>query len=134
MLTTTLKRYPLSLLTALIIVILSLMPFPEIKMVENVPLADKWTHMVMYGGFCSVLWFEYYRLHNHAAFRRTLLLAILAPIVMSGTLELMQEYLTTSRSGEWMDLLANTIGVLLGALIGNTLCRPLGRHFSRSEN
>lgn len=125
------KRYPLSLLVAVAIVILSLMPFPEVKMAENVPLADKWTHMVMYGGLCSVIWMEYYRLHQCADVKRTLLLAILCPILMSGMLELMQEYLTTCRSGEWMDLLANSIGVLLGMLVGNTAGKRLGHRFTK---
>jgi VanZ family protein len=36
---------------------------------------------------------------------------------MGGMIELAQAYLTTCRSGEWLDLLANSIGVV----IGNTL-------------
>jgi VanZ family protein len=33
---------------------------------------------------------------------------------MGGMIELAQAYLTTCRSGEWADLLANSIGVVLG--------------------
>ena len=37
---------------------------------------------------------------------------------MSGLLELMQAYLTTCRSGEWLDFAANCVGVALAALVG----------------
>jgi len=46
------------------------------------------------------------------------LLAWLAPIAMSGCLELVQEYLTTNRAGEWLDLAANATGCTIGAVIG----------------
>ena len=40
------------------------------------------------------------------------------PIVMSGALELIQEYAITTRQGEWNDLTANATGVTIGAVIG----------------
>jgi hypothetical protein len=33
-------------------------------------------------------------------------------------MELAQRYLTTCRSGEWLDVLANSTGVVLATLIG----------------
>ena len=44
-----LKEHPLSITIVCLIIILSLMKVPEIEMAEDVPLADKWAHMVMYG-------------------------------------------------------------------------------------
>ena len=41
--------------------------------------------------------------------------AVGAPILMSGLLELLQEYCTTTRAGEWADLIANSLGTLLAA-------------------
>lgn len=37
---------------------------------------------------------------------------------MSGLIELAQAYCTTCRSGDWLDFAANTVGVLLGNVIG----------------
>jgi hypothetical protein len=37
---------------------------------------------------------------------------------MSGIIELVQEYCTLYRSGEWLDLAANATGCSLGAMIG----------------
>ena len=117
------RRYPLTYLVAVIIVILSLYPFGNIEIAEDVPLADKWTHMVMYGTFALVIWWEYGRNHEHRQWRSLILWAVLAPIAMSGLMELLQAYATTYRSGEWFDLLANTIGVLIGSLIGVAVTR-----------
>lgn len=50
---------------------------------------------------------------------------IIAPVAMSGCIELMQAYCTDTRSGDWLDFLANSIGVGLAALIGYYLLRPL---------
>lgn len=108
----------MSLLTALTIVTLSLLPFGRIEIAENVPFADKWTHMVMYGGFTIVIWAEYLRHHRQLNRLSLCLYAFIAPIVMSGIIELLQAYATTYRSGEWLDLAANAVGVCLGTATG----------------
>ena len=113
-----LRRYPITLLVGVSIVFLSLLPIPEIKLAEDVPLADKWTHMVMYGVLTLAIWFDYRRSHRQYNARKLLVFAFLAPIAMGGILELMQAYLTTCRSSEWLDFVANTIGVCLGTIVG----------------
>ena len=112
------RRYPITFLLALAIVLLSLLPVPDVRMTVEVPLMDKWTHMVMYGVLTLVIWLEYIRAHRQMRGLRLLLLAFFAPIAMGGALELMQAYLTTCRSGEWLDFVANSIGAVLGAAIG----------------
>lgn len=112
------RRYPISFLLALAIVLLSLLPIPDVRMPVEVPLVDKWTHMVMYGVLTLMIWLEYIRAHRQMRGLRLLLLAFLAPIAMGGALELMQAYLTTCRSGEWLDFVANSIGAVVGAGCG----------------
>ncbi|MBQ2292618.1 MAG: VanZ family protein [Bacteroidaceae bacterium] len=112
------RRYPITFLLALAIVLLSLLPIPDVRMKVEVPLMDKWTHMVMYGVLTLVIWLEYIRAHRQMRGLRLLLLAFLAPIAMGGALELMQAYLTTCRSGEWLDFVANSIGAVVGAGCG----------------
>ncbi len=123
-LTRILKNYPLSLLTVLTIVLLSLLPFPEIKMAEDVPLADKWVHMVMYGGLSLMVWIEYLR--NGLGFRKdtAILLTLIAPILLGGLMELAQAYLTETRSGDWMDWFADAIGSFICLFIGFGLLKP----------
>lgn len=119
-----LRRYPLALLVAVAIVLLSLLPIPDMKVDVHVPLADKWTHMVMYGVLTFIIWFEYRRSHKQWNALKLMLLAFLAPIAFGGLLELAQAYLTTCRSGEWMDFAANSIGVCLGTALGFVMKLP----------
>ncbi len=113
------RKYPLSSLCILLIWVLSLTPiFPETPF-DNVKFVDKWTHLVMYGGTCSVIWWEYLRSHQQLNIRKLFLFAWLAPIMMSGVLELLQEYCTGGhRNGDWLDFAANSLGVTLAILFG----------------
>ena len=118
------RKYPVSILLFIIIWILSLTPFFPETPLDDVKFIDKWTHLVMYGGTCSVLWIEYMRSHKTTGSAvKLFLLAWLAPILMSGLLELLQAYATTTRSGEWLDFAANSLGVTLGAAVGLLLMK-----------
>ena len=110
--------YPLTLICLALIWFLCLMiDMPETP-VDNVPFIDKWTHFVMYGGTTAVMWWEYLRCHDRRIFWKLFLFAFLGPTLMSGLIEILQENFTTTRSGEWLDFAANSIGVCLGNLIG----------------
>ena len=117
------KKYPFSCVLIAVIWYLSLLFNAPETPLDNVPLVDKWVHMVMYGGTFSVLWIEYIRQHQKPDYKKLLIWAFIAPIVMSGIIELLQEYCTKTRQGEWTDLLANSIGVVLAAVIGLILLR-----------
>lgn len=124
------KKYPATSFLIVVIWIICLIPIPENVPLGDVPMMDKWTHFVMYGTLCSVLWWEYLRQHQTKNASKLFLLAFLAPIVMSGLIELAQAHLTGgNRSGDWFDFLANSIGVVLGNLIGILLAafRAKGR-------
>ncbi|MBP1542013.1 MAG: VanZ family protein [Prevotella sp.] len=91
--------------------------FPETPF-DDVQFVDKWTHLVMYGGTSSVIWWEYIRSHIRLDFRRLLLFAVVGMIILGGLIELLQAYCTTTRSGEWFDFMADSIGVLIGSAVG----------------
>ena len=124
------RRYPLTSVLVAVIWVICLVPIPEDVPLGDVPMMDKWTHFVMYGTLCTVMWWEYLRRHEKTNAGRLVLLAFLAPIVMSGLIELAQAYCTGgNRSGDWLDFAANTIGVVLGNVIGILLAtfRARGR-------
>jgi len=122
-----LTTFPLSLLCILVIWYLCLMPQPETEL-ELPTNFDKVVHTAMYLGLCSLLWCEYIWRHEGLNARRLTLGAVVAPILMSGIIELAQAYLTTNRSGDWADFLANTAGVLLAVPLALWVYRPvLGR-------
>ncbi len=112
------RRYPLSLTCILLIWYLCIWFMPPEMPLKDVKFIDKWTHFVMYGGTCSVIWIEYLRCHTKLNPMRLFLLAWLAPVLMSGCIELIQNYLTTNRSGEWLDFAANTCGATIGNVVG----------------
>lgn len=113
---TYIKRYPFSISIILVVTYLSLFRPPQIA--TALPLfegADKLVHFLMYGGISFTLWFEF--LLNR---RREVLPmwhgwigAVCCPILFSGGMELAQTYFTTYRSGDWLDLAFNIIGVFL---------------------
>lgn len=115
-----LKRYPLTLLCVAAIWYLCFFKPPTMRL-SHTPFIDKWVHIAMYAGTCTVLWWEYLRSHARRRGRALLAWAVAAPILMSGLIELLQAGLTTTRSGDWWDLAANTIGVLLAAAVGRGL-------------
>lgn len=112
-------RYPLSAALIVAIWVMCLTPWIPETPLNDVSLIDKWTHLVMYGTLTAVIWWEYLRQHPQPESRRLLLLAFLAPVAMGGIVELAQAYCTAGhRSGDWLDFLANSLGVVLGTLIG----------------
>ena len=112
------RKYPFSVACIILIWILSFVPFFPETPLDDVQFIDKWTHLVMYGGTCSVIWIEYLRQHTSLNKRKLFYWAWLAPIVMSGVIELLQAYCTTNRNGDWYDLAANATGVTVAAVLG----------------
>ena len=119
-------KYPFSSILIVAIWYLSLCDVPETPL-SHVRNIDKWTHTAMYLGTCMVIWVEYLRQHTKTNWRKTILLAWLAPLLMSGLLELLQANCTQNRNGEWLDFIANSIGCTLALVIGTLLAKCLGK-------
>ena len=118
------RKYPFSVCCIAVIWILSLMPFFPETPLDNVMLIDKWVHVLMYGLTFIVLWIEYTIKHKSADYEKLFFWAWLAPVIMSGIIELLQEYCTFGcRSGEWLDLAANSIGITIAAVVGLLIFR-----------
>ena len=119
-----LKKYPLTWLVTAVILYLSFYKPPQTEM-ENIPGIDKLVHICMYGGLCLFIWIEYLRIHQTINRHKMLIGGIILPIIFSGIIELIQNYCTEHRGGDWLDWVANTSGVLLAALAGNYILRPI---------
>jgi VanZ family protein len=79
----------------------------------NVPLADKWVHFIMFGVF-SFLWLL--TLKNTTL--RSLFLIFVASVALGWLVEFFQGMLTfLGRSRDNMDILADSIGGLLGVFV-----------------
>ena len=120
------KKYPFSLAIILIVIYLSFFKPPRMDDIPLFPGVDKVVHFCMYGGMSGMLWLEFLR--NHRKYETVLwhawIGAVLCPIVMSGIIEILQEYCTTYRGGDWFDFLANTCGVIAATAFAWFVLRP----------
>lgn len=117
------RKYPLSCLCVVVIWVLCFCTPPHTPL-DNVAFMDKWTHIVMYAGTCGVILFEYMRSHAKANRQRVIIWAWLAPVLMSGLIEILQAYCTRGRrSGDWLDFAANATGATIAIVIGILLAR-----------
>jgi len=97
---------------ALIILILWLSLIPSPPSPLHFPQADKVEHLFAYGVLMS--WFC--QIYHGSRQRLYLMLAFIA---LGATIEILQG-LSGYRTAEWGDLLADSLGVLIGWLLSNT--------------
>ena len=119
-----LKTYPLTLLTVAVICYLSFFTPPQTEL-DNISNIDKLVHTCMYGGLSIIIWWEYLKKHDTICWKRFIPISVVFPIMMSGIIELLQAYCTTNRSGEWLDFVANSFGVVLAFIAGNFVLRRI---------
>ena len=95
--------WQLSLLCLMVTVVLSLLPLPSLP---PAPGTDKTHHLIAYMAISFPIAVA------KPKYWQGLLLAVIA---ISGAIELIQPYV--NRYGEWLDLLANSTGVLLAVVL-----------------
>lgn len=106
-----LKQYFYSFITLLTVLILSLAKTENLNSnnLFNIPHLDKLVHLSMYFGLTTIILIENKKKHK--------LFITLSTVILSGLIELIQQYLTNYRSGDWLDLLSNSIGSFTALLI-----------------
>ncbi len=109
------------ILCGIVILILTGLPgslFPRVKPAIGL---DKVAHILMYAGFAFACLWGYRKqfVSNGLSYqKRAIFLTILISIAYGGLTEIMQETITVlHRSGDWRDLIADSIGTGLGVLI-----------------
>ncbi len=105
------KKYHKTLGIILIITLLSLLNTSKIQPdnLKQIPHFDKIVHFLMYFTLGFVFMFEYY-VHHHKTITKISKILIL-PLLYGGLMEILQHLLTTDRSGNWKDMLANSCGL-----------------------
>ena len=113
------NSYP-GILCGIVILILTGLPgslFPRVKPVIGL---DKVAHILMYATFAFLCLWGYRKqfVTNGIEYRkRAIWLAVAISIAYGGLTELMQEFLVPTRTGDWIDFIADILGTGLGALI-----------------
>jgi len=106
----------MSIIVALVILYLSLansQSFDDVPFL-NIPYFDKIAHFLMYFGLMSVIVFEH---RNEIIGRTQLSLTALIPFVYGILMEILQLTIAANRSGNIYDVLANTTGIIVSALL-----------------
>lgn len=110
--------YPI---TCLLILFIWFMCFgtPPATPLDNVTLIDKWVHIGMFAFLGIVMWYEYLRKHKVVIRTKLIIYALIVPIIMGGLIEILQAYCTGGRrSGEFLDFVADAIGVSISFIFG----------------
>lgn len=125
-------RYPLSIAIILLVTYLSFFKPPQTEL-DDVPGIDKLAHTAMYFVMAGLLWLEFYRgrRKTNAPMWHAWVGAFFCPLIYGGLVELLQEYCTEYRGGEWLDFAANSSGVILTAILAVTLLPKLLKKFDK---
>jgi VanZ family protein len=114
MIITLLKKYRFSIALCALILILCFIDTAELP---DAPMTnfDKLVHLLMFMGLGGVVFFDNTNyLRQPVSRQRIFRSSFLFPTMFSGAIEIMQEYWTTTRTGDWMDFLFDTIGAFIG--------------------
>lgn len=123
-----LKKYKYSLGLSLLILILSLKSAEDFNKVQflNIPHFDKIAHACMYFALMSVLIYETWK---HSLKVHNVMLLAFFPFIYGILIEVMQETLTSTRSGSIYDALFNTLGIILSILVWIIMRRVYSEKF-----
>lgn len=103
----------LALAWTIVITVFSLITIGKIVDEVEVPFKDKIVHFLFYFVFV-VLWYTYVKFKN--IFKHKGLIVLLTAIVFGIVIEICQSTLTVARKGDPIDVLANSIGAILGLI------------------
>ena len=107
---------------SLVVIVLSVIPIPEVPQLDGVPLIDKWVHFVMYGSVAIAMWIDMFFVRKERVLTPLFDGAIFSyPVLLGVTMELVQLYLIPCRNGDSLDAVANG----LGCCLGNGICIAL---------
>lgn len=110
----------LAITATVAVAILSLGVVPKINTGLNLKSGDKYLHFIAYFTLCFLWYFALKeKLHRYVFRLAVPLLLIVYGIILEG----LQSGLTTYRTGDFYDALANSAGVLLAMLLFNRLLK-----------
>lgn len=113
------KKYKFSILIFLVIVTISLVNTQSISIDEKMLFKhfDKVVHLLMYFTLTFIFAIENFISSNYKINKLKFFAVITISFIVGVGMELAQSYLTTYRSGDFFDEMANLSGVILAVLI-----------------
>ncbi len=123
------EKFWITILLCTVILYLCFMNASSIPQIEMSNF-DKFVHFCMFSGLCGIIYFEQSRFFRKPIPAKWIVLgAWLFSITFSGVIELLQEYLTTDRSGDWMDFLCD----FLGSTTALVICLLINKKLTKAK-
>ncbi len=117
-----------TLLVLAVVIYATLFPDPyAAEELPPIPCLDKLIHAIMFGGLAAAIAFDYQRArrrHNVLTPRAMIVICLLS-VLTGGVIEIAQEAMHIGRSGDWMDFLADTTGVMVAYFAAPTAIRKV---------
>lgn len=127
---TFIKSYYKSLLWAMVIIVLLLIPgnkLPHNKLI-NIPHLDKIVHFILFMVLAYIMIFDTWVLKKKLETRHITLILVIS-IVFAGLTEIYQYYLIVFRTGSIFDFMADVLGILLASIIFRYMGNSINRLF-----
>jgi hypothetical protein len=108
------KKYWISISVSIALLYFCVVKLSGLPKIE-VPNLDKYIHFLMTAGLSLIIYFEqssYFRKSQKV--RKILTGPFLIPVLYTGAIELVQEYISIHRSGDWMDFVFDLFGAFTG--------------------
>jgi len=118
--------YYKSIIVFFLILFASTIPANEVEKVSwfSIPNLDKLIHLGMYFLLTFVMIYDKLKIKPEKSFKNIILISGIFSISIGGILEILQTYLTSSRSGEFLDFLFNTAGAVCAILLWSIVRKP----------
>lgn len=82
----------------------------------KVPQFDKWVHFGIYFGF-TIVWFAFLYNYSESSVKKNRFKAAIWALIFGVIVEILQNINPNARSGDVLDVLANSIGIIVAVLI-----------------
>ena len=110
-----------SIIWAIVIAVGSFVPSSTIP---SVVVSDKWIHFVFYAIFSFLLFLSSLSNTKRSSYRFIRWTYVfLTGAIFGGFVEIIQHIIIRGRQGEWMDILANCLGMFFGLVLSEFLKR-----------
>ena len=92
--------------------------------IPSVVVSDKWIHFVFYAIFSFLLFLSSLSNTKRSTYRvNRRAYVFLTGAIFGGFVEIIQHLIIRGRQGEWMDILANCLGMFFGLILSEILKR-----------
>jgi len=113
-----LKKYWTSIALCFVILVLCFINPQKIKIDITMTYTDKIVHFAMFLALSGIVfWDNSFRLKKKVSVWALFIGSWLFPIALSGLIEIAQDCLTSTRTGDWLDFLFDSIGASLGLIV-----------------